>query len=95
MKNANFANIRFSTSYHNKAICRRALALCVLFGGRLFLCSIESVRRQVMVNPAPALALFPHSPPCTFSLLARKRFNAFACYNHSFSVQKQRKTSRE
>ena len=29
----NFASIRFSTSYHNKAICRRTLILRALFGG--------------------------------------------------------------
>ena len=29
----NFAPIRFSTSYHNKAICRRTLILRALFGG--------------------------------------------------------------
>ena len=30
---SNFAPIRFSTSYHNKAICRRTLILRALFGG--------------------------------------------------------------
>lgn len=29
----NFVPIRFSTSYHNKAICRRTLILRALFGG--------------------------------------------------------------